>query len=85
MGMSCRMFHSMYRSAWLESESRRKEAEAAEKEARKEEQKANRANRRLSGGGGINRTLTSRQAIEQMRNNISGEALEEIADDIGLS
>lgn len=77
--MPCRMFHTMYRSAWLESEARRKEAEEAEKQARKEEQQARRNN-----GGRGNDAMSSRQAIEKMRG-ISGEDLEELAEETGLA
>lgn len=79
--MPFRMFHCIYRSAWLESESRRKEAEEAEKLAKKEEQKEKQANR---GGRGANQqNLSSRQALEQMRG-ISDGDLEEIAEEIGI-
>ncbi len=77
--MPCRMFHTMYRSAWLESEARRKEAEEAEKQARKEEQQARRNN-----GGRSNDAMSSRQAIEKMRG-LSGEDLEELAEETGLA
>ncbi len=77
MGMSCRMFHTIYRAAWLESEVRRKEAEEAEKQARKEEQEA----RRNSGGQKGPSTMSSRQALAQMR----GEDLEELAEETGLT
>ena len=72
------MFHTLYRSAWLESESRRKEAEEAEKQAKKEEQQAKR-----NPGGQANNAMSSRQAIEKMRG-ISGEDLEELAEETGL-
>ena len=77
--MPNRMFHTFYRSAWMESESRRKEAEEAEKKARKEEQEA----RRNGGGRGGNAPMSSRQAIEKMRG-ISGDDLEELAEETGL-
>ena len=74
------MFHTLYRSAWLESESRRKEAEEAEKQAREEERKA----KRNSGGrGGGDSSMSSRQAIEKMRG-MSSDDLEELAEETGL-
>jgi hypothetical protein len=79
MDMPSRIFHTLYRAAWLESEAKRKEAEEAEKQARKEEQEA----RRRSGGRGPS-SMSSRQAIEKMRG-ISGEDLEEIAEETGLA
>ena len=76
MDMPCRMFHTIYRSAWLESEARRKEAEEAEKKAKKEEQEA----KRNSGGQKGPSTLSSRQALAQMQ----GADLEELAEETGL-
>lgn len=80
MDMPSRVFHTLYRAAWLESEAKRKEAEEAEKQAKKEEQEA----RRHSGGRGPSSSMSSRQAIEKMRG-ISGEDLEEIAEETGLA
>ena len=79
MNLSARMFHTLYRTAWLESEARRKEAEEAEKQAREEERKA----KRNPGGGGNPSSMSSRQAIDQMRG-ISGDELEELAEETGL-
>ena len=72
------MFHTLYRSAWMESESRRKEAEEAEKQAKLEEQRA----KRNPGGRGPD-SMSSRQAIEKMRG-MSSDDLEELAEETGL-
>lgn len=78
------MYNSIYRAAWKDSMDKAKEAEEAEKKMKEEEKQANR--QQQSTGG---RQLSSRQAIDRMRNRggiIGGDIdMDDIADELGIT
>ena len=78
--MPFRMFHSLYRAAWQESEARRIEAEMAEKEAMKEQQKQQSAGNRNRSQ--IDPRMSSREAFNSMRG-MSADDLDDVADELG--
>ena len=75
--MPFRIFHSLYRAAWQESEAKRIEAEQAEEEAKKEQQrqaKAKNANMQTQ-------KMSSRAAMNASRG-ISVSDLDDVVDEL---
>ena len=73
MDMPFRMYHTLYKAAWMESVAKAKEAEIAQKEA----EKAERLQKQKA-------SITSREAISSLRS-INSDDLEELAEETGLT
>ena len=82
MDMPFKMYHALYRSAWLESTRKAKEAEEAQKQAEAEEKAA----KRQSKSG-----MSSRERLDNIRSknlgglDLSGIDMEEAAEELGLT
>ena len=76
--MPFKMYHTLYRSAWLESVAKAKEAEEAEKQAQEEERKAAK-----SGGSSNSRRQSAGEALNRIRSLNSGD-LEDLAEEMGF-
>lgn len=82
MDIPFKMYHALYRAAWLESTRKAKEAEEAQKQAEAEEKAA----RRQSKPG-----MSSRERLDNIRSqnlsglDLSGIDMEEAAEELGLA
>ena len=74
--MPYRMYHTIYRSAWMESVAKAKEAEEEEKRLKEEEKKAN-------SGGGTNRPLSQGERLDKLRaSSFRGIDLDDLEDEL---
>ena len=76
------MYHALYRSAWLESMRKAKEAEEAQKQAEAEEKAQRKAQ------SSSNRGMSSREKLESLKSPTSALAgidLEDAAEELGLT
>lgn len=72
--MPFRMYHTLYRAAWLESVAKAKEAEEEEKKAREEERKSKKNG---------NRSGTAGETIDRIRS-LNSSDLEDLAEEMGF-
>ena len=73
MDMPFRMYHTLYRSAWLESMQKAKEAEDMEKEAKQDSSK-----------GKKNNNGSSRKSAGEVLDALRGADMEELAEELGM-